>query len=335
MRRFFFLSCLLIGLAHLGGNAQAPAFPDSINNLVLPVRYPTAGTGAIPHFTKAGKGKITLILIPGLGFDETVFRDFQSANKKQYTTYAVTIPGFGRTQAPRMPPPGTSYGERTWMNSLIEGLEKLIREQKIKNPVLVGHFALGAQVAMLYALKYPNQVKGLICIGAPGKFIPIQNGKPMLYSAENRVKGVDQFSAKFFQKMTKQYWDNGNYLPDIYSMDSVAGKSYWKQVAETPMPVIVRYLLEYQTCDILTELSMLNVPIMILRPGFRPDLLDTPENPNTNYIKPQFIESWEMLRTNPKVQIVDIPRSGSFTWHDKPQETDAAIKGFLGKVKKK
>lgn len=335
MNRLLYLSCLLLGLAHLGGNAQAPAFPDSINNLVLPVRYPTAGTGAVPHFTKVGKGKTTLILIPGLGFDESVFRDFQSANKKQYTTYAVTIPGFGRTQAPRMPAAGTSYGERTWMNSVIEGLEKLIRDQKIKNPVLVGHFALGAHVAMVYALKYPSQVKGLIFIGAPGKFIPIQNGKPIYYSAENRIKGVDQFSARFFQKMTKQYWDDGNYLPDLYSADSVAARAYWKQVAETPMPVIVRYLLEYQTCDLLTELSMLNVPILILRPGFRPGLLDTPENPNTNYIRPQFIESWEMLRTNPKVSIVDVPGSGCFLWRDKPAENNEAIKGFLGRLKKK
>ncbi len=97
------LQLLILLLCSVIGNAQAiDSKRDSvINNLVHTPGYRTSELGAIPTFVKLGRGKQTLILLPGLGFDASVFKDFMETNKKEYTMYAITIPGFGNT--PRLP----------------------------------------------------------------------------------------------------------------------------------------------------------------------------------------------------------------------------------------
>ncbi|MEJ0033367.1 MAG: hypothetical protein WDO15_24870 [Bacteroidota bacterium] len=71
------------------------------------------------------KNKPALILIPGIGFDSSVFSDFVERNKKSYTMYTVTIPGYGNTAAPAMPDSAhASYGKQYWTNSAIEDIRK-------------------------------------------------------------------------------------------------------------------------------------------------------------------------------------------------------------------
>src|SRR5882757_6626597 len=97
-------------LAAMTGFAQTGApGKDSINNLVLAPGYTTTEWSAVPAYIKSGTGKQALILVPGMGFDGSVFADFMKANQKKYMMYAITIPGYGNTKAPPMPVTDTSY----------------------------------------------------------------------------------------------------------------------------------------------------------------------------------------------------------------------------------
>jgi pimeloyl-ACP methyl ester carboxylesterase len=97
------------------------AHDTTVNNLVHKPGYKTCELGSIPKYIKTGKGTQTLILIPGLGFDASVFKDFMAANKDVYTMYAITIPGYGKTNAPPMPPDSTSYGMQSWNQGVVAG----------------------------------------------------------------------------------------------------------------------------------------------------------------------------------------------------------------------
>ena len=101
-----------------------------------------------------------MILVPGIGFDASIFSDFMAANINKYTMYAVTAPGYGETNAPPMPATDTSYGKQYWNKGFIKGIIKLIEKEKLEKPIVVGHFTQGAQVALRIAIDYPDKTSG-------------------------------------------------------------------------------------------------------------------------------------------------------------------------------
>lgn len=303
--------------------------PDTtINNLVHTPGYETSEYGDIPEYIRSGNGARTLILIPGWGFDASVFRDFMAANNDNYTMYAITIPGFGKTKAPPMPPEGASYGEQSWNKGVIMGILKLIDKEKLQKPVIVGHFTLGTQLALRIAIDYPEKVGGVIIIGGQAKFIGVINGKTADYPLDKLILSADTYTGpKWFKHISKEDFDKGNYVPGTYSLDSLKATRLWQQSATVPLPVMVRYLCEYIASDLKAELDKIKCPVMILRAMFNDDLLQASAN---SYLRIQFIDTWEDASVrNPLVQVKDIPRAGTFIWKDKPDEVYSLINKFL------
>ncbi|MCK4964895.1 MAG: alpha/beta hydrolase, partial [Dehalococcoidia bacterium] len=61
--------------------------------------------------------------------------------------------------------PGHPEGEqRTSVDGYVEWLRGYVQDRGYSDVVLVGH-SLGSAIAQLYALKYPEDLKGLILIG--------------------------------------------------------------------------------------------------------------------------------------------------------------------------
>lgn len=304
-----------------------------INNLVHTPGYKTGEWGAIPQYIKAGKGKQTLILIPGWGFNASVFKDFMDANKANYTMYAVTIPGFGNTSAPAMPTgKDTSYGEQYWNKSFIAGLFKLFEKEKITKPVIAGHFTQGTQLALRIAVDYPDKVSGVIILGGQARFIGFMNGQVMELPLSRMIKGTDMLTAPLmFKKTSKKDWDEGNYAPEIYSLDSVTAKKLWQQSAKNPVPVMVRYLMEFHASDLKAELPNIKCPVLVLRPMFTKEILDAT---STIYAKLQYVDTWNSANEkNPLIQVKDIQNAATFLWKDKPAEVKKAIKEFVSLIK--
>ncbi len=308
----------------------------TLNNLVLPPDYQTIEYNSVPYYEKMGRGKTTLILIPGLGFDGSVFKDFVAANKKRYTMYVVTLPGFGKTKAPAAPKEGTSLGEYTWSKSAAEGIVKLMDKEKLIQPVLVGNHTLSAQIVLRIASTYPDKVGKVVILGSPAKFVLIQNNKPVEYPLKSRIAYQDKVIAPTFYKfVTRETWNQNNYIREIYVLkNGRQADELWKQVASVPLPVMVRYLMEFQVTDPLMDIDRIQCPVLVLRPGFRQDWIEDSQNGSFNFIKPQFIDGWDKLREkNSKIEIVDIPDSGVFVWKDQPEKTYEYLLEFLKRSK--
>ncbi len=330
-----FPGLLLLVFAFYSSLAQSNGVKNDsakINNLLLPPDYKCSLTGAIPQYSKAGKGSQTLIVIPGLGFDNSIFDDFIEVNQKHYIIYCITIPGYGNTQAPALPPDGTSFGEQTWNKSILEGIEKLITQQKVKKAIIVGHFVQGAQLALRMAIDFPELVSGVIILGGPAKFVLINNGKPVEYPLASSISYIDKVIApNWFRSMSKSGYDKGNYLPEIYSLDSVIANSLWEQSASVPLPVSVHALCEFLASDITLEAEKIKCPVLVLRPSFNDRIL---QNPINNYLVPQFISSWDKAALkNPLITIKDIQGTATCSWKDKPDEVNTAIGLFIQNLK--
>ena len=303
---------------------------SNVNNLIHPAAYQASEYGAIPPYVKAGYARQALILIPGLGFDGSVFNDFMNANKDNYTMFAVTIPGYGNSKAPLMPLTDTSYGDQKWNLGVIEGLLKLIEKEKLQRPVIVGHFVQGTQLALRMAIDHPDKVGGIIILGGPAKFIYLEKGEPKLYPLKSMVSYTDKYTAPlWFKAISHKSFNEGNYRPEIYSLDSIKGEILWQQVAAVDLPVMVRYLCEFFASDITLELDKIKCPVLILRATFNEKVLEAPIN---IYVRPQFIDSWnEATLKNKLIRVKDIPGAAGFVWKDQPGKVYAEIKYFLDK----
>jgi len=321
---FIFLRCATTVYGQASNN-----IPDTtINNLVLPSGYEPSEYGAIPEYVKVGDGKPRLIFIPGVGFDASVFDDFMDANRHSYTMYAITIPGYGKTMAPPMPLAGTSYGDQSWNRGLLEGLEKLIEKEQIQKPVIVGHFTQGVQLALRMAIDYPEKVGGVILMGGQAKFIADVEGVAKEYSLKGMIEYTDKYTSQnWFRHMRRKDFDDGNYPPELYSLDSATGAKSWKQVAEVPISVLVRYLCEFFASDIKTELAKITCPVLVLRPTFNDEVLEAPGN---SYIRHQFIDTWnDVSERNPLIQVKEIEGAACSLWKDKPNEVYREIRKFV------
>lgn len=329
MKKFFvapFMLALSIGVCAAQTNSLQSDL--SIDNLVHAQGYTTSEFGTIPHFVKKGMGKKVLILIPGWGFDGSVFNDFVDANKNNYTMYVVTIPGYGKTFAPPMPPAGTSYAELTWSKSFLSGLAKLIEKEKLHKPIIGGHFNQGSQLTLRFAIDYPDKIGGAIILGGPPKLVSVRNGVMREFPLDSMKLLTDNFLAqKWFKPIKKSAFDAGNYLPEVYSLDSVKGKKLWEESAAVPLPVMIRYLCELWTMDLLLETVKIPCPVLVLRPTFTKPMLETPVN---NYLQPQFIDLWDRTHSkNGAIVVKDVPAAATFVWKDNPAFVYKEIKNFM------
>ncbi|MEW5797842.1 MAG: alpha/beta hydrolase [Bacteroidota bacterium] len=329
MKRSFATAFILtLSVCMCAAQTSTPQPDSSINNLVHTLGYTAAEFGAIPQFVKTGTGKKVLILIPGWGFDGSVFNDFVDANKNNYTMYVVTIPGYGKTFAPPMPPAGTSYAELTWSKSFLSGLAKLIEKEKLHKPIIAGHFNQGSQLTLRFAIDHPNKIGGAIILGGPPKLVSVRNGVMREFPLDSMKLLTDNFLAqKWFKPIKKSAFDAGNYLPEVYSLDSIKGKKLWEESATVPLSVMIRYLCELWTMDLLLETEKILCPVLVLRPTFTKPMLETPVN---NYLQPQFIDLWDRARSkNSAIVVKDVAAAATFVWKDNPSFVYKEIKNFM------
>ena len=332
---------IMLGLIHCG---PAPAQTaqteldrsrqdDSLNNLALPADYKTGKQGELGAVKKAGSGKQTLILIAGWGFGAEVFDNFIRANSKNYTIYAVTPAGFGGTAAPPVPAAGIKYSENTWTGGIVTGILNLIEKEKLEKPVIAGHFVTGSQAALDLALYHPDKIgKVIIMGGMPLRYLGAGpdtiSGKERVISLEKREAFTRWYADNWFKTVTKNTWDKGNHQPAEYSAGPATGQKLFDLSAKVPVPVMVRYLLEFHAYDISAHYAEIKVPVLILLPSFSDSFLKEPQDslggPRTReWMKNYFLECWNGMRDskNPLIAFQTIPHTHLFLWYDNPKDT--------------
>ena len=305
---------------------------STLNNLVDPPGYITAKLGTLRGVVQAGKGTQAMILIPGLGFGGDVFDEFMKRFSDKYRMYAVTLPGFGQTAAPPCPSESTSFGEQTWTSAALGAIEQFMVENKIEKPILVGHWLTGTQLALRLALKYPDNTKAVLILGgALRMYVSDTNYAKFYTTPEKRVAAVDEYLApKWFKTVTRETWDDNNFLPQDYAVNPVLGLRLWREAAAPLLHVWVRYLCEFDAQDMSDELRKLRVPTLILEPG-----LEGLQGDQTgNYMYDYCRRSWEGSVENvSSITVKTIPNSRACLWLDQPDAVNAAVTDFLKGMK--
>lgn len=309
--------------------AQSGAFEQdsTLDNLRHPPGYVTAPLGTLGQVVRRGSGPVDVLIIAGWGFGAEQFERFMQANTSKYRMVAVTLPGFAGTPAPPMPPAGTSYGDATWTRAAQDALVRLLKTEGLHRPVVLGHFIVGTQLALRLALDHPELVGGVVIVGGePMRFLPSRRDStwktPM--PRDERVAGIDTLLApRWFRTVTRRTWNANNYAAPQYARDSLRAAELWKQSADVPLPVMIRYLCEYYAMDLREEFPRLVVETRVLVPDFSPEILSDPAQ---SYVKGLFWDSWENVRgTNPRIDIRRVADSRIFVADDRPDVVRDAI----------
>ncbi len=305
---------------------------STLNNLVTPAGYKTGALGELGDVRKVGSGKPAMILIPGLGFGARVFDEFVEMFSAEYTIYAVTLPGFGGTAAPPTPPEGTSFGEQTWNTAAYRAMEKLLVTEKIERPIIVGHWLTGTTLALKLALNHPEKIRGVVLLSGAPCFMSTDTTRMKYHPPLDRLTMVaDKYMAPmWFKTVTRETWDDNNFLPSDYAANPVRALRLWRWAAEPELHVWVRYLIEFNAQDVTLDLDSLSVPTLLLKPGLEGVYYD----PGQDYMTLFCHTSWEAaLARGVKMEVKTIPDSRICMWFDQPEQVASAIREFVARTK--
>jgi pimeloyl-ACP methyl ester carboxylesterase len=301
---------------------------STLNNLVEPPGYATAKPGSLASVARSGKGDRPMILIPGLGFGGGIFDEFAAGFLDEYRIYSVTLPGFAGSPAPPSPGEQTSFGEQTWTNGALQAIESLIEDEDMQEVVVVGHWLTGTQLALRLALNHPDKVSAVVILSGSTRMVVTDPTYAALYATpEKRVSSVDRFLApRWFKTVTRETWDDNNFLPGDYAVHPVLGLRLWREAARPLLHVWVRYLCEFNAQDISVELKNLKVPTLVVKPG----LEDLWYQTGQNYMEGYCHASWNGAEEqNPLITLITIPRSRVCMWMDQPEEVNRVVTAFL------
>jgi pimeloyl-ACP methyl ester carboxylesterase len=297
-----------------------------LNNLVHAEGYETGPPDAFGHVEKRGTGPVPMVLVPGGGFGWEVFESFMKRHEAEYTMYAVSLAGMGHTPAPPMPPEGTSYGEQTWIRGAIRALLALIENERLDRPLLVVHFLEGSHIGLRMAIDHPDRIRGAVLVSGSAKFV--QPGRD--FTREERIRFMDERMAPtWFKTVTLRTWNDNNFPPSSYSRDPELGARLFAQVSDLPLPVVIRYLLEFHAADLAMEFADIKAPLLLLSPGF-PEAMLTDEA--TKWLPYFFVDGWKGVEQNPLVERVILDDARILAWLDQPERVDREIDRFLGAV---
>jgi N-formylmaleamate deformylase len=110
--------------------------------------------------TKTGSGR-PMILIPGLFCSGKVWDETVNHFKDRYTCYEITLPGFAGQPA---------IQSDSLLKTIAGQLADFIKQNKLKNPVIVGH-SLGGFIGLQIGSMYPDLVGELVIVSS-APFLP-------------------------------------------------------------------------------------------------------------------------------------------------------------------
>jgi len=201
-------------------------------------------------------------------------------------SHAVSLPGHPRGQT------------RKSVDECVDWLKKYIKGRGFKEVVLAGH-SLGGAIVMMYALKYPQEVKGILVIGSGAR---LKVHPVFLTPCEEAIKGNPR---EWYQMVEEMYRST----PEDYKREMVE-----KQKAIGPA-VMLNDFLCCDKFDVVNRVHEIRLPALIICGEL--DVM-TPVK-YANYLGDKM--------TNSKVVIV--PQTGHFVLAEKPEVVNKAIEDFL------
>ena len=183
----------------------------------------------------------------------------------------------------------------------VEWLDEYILGKGFRDVVLAGH-SFGGAIALMYALRYPQELRGVIIIGSGAR---LRVHPRYLAPCEEAIKGNTQKWHEFVEEMYRQ-------TPEDYKREMIE-----KQKAIGPA-VMLNDFLCCDKFDAMDRVHETKVPTLII--CGESDVM-TPVK-FANYLGAKIANS----------RVVVVPQSGHFVFAEKPEAVNKAIQDFIHEI---
>ena len=295
-----FLSFLLSVMINLASQQ-----PDTLTFQQVPYLYETESfvfdSIKVAYIDK-GQGE-PLLFIHGVGSDLSQWDRNYPDLAKMYRILGVDLPGFGKSDKPRI-----DYT----LDFYCAVIDTLLRERGIKRVNLVGH-SFGGHLAVYFSLHRAERVKNLILVDAAGiqEFTPQQRQFILSQYDVQKLSNPNPNELRFGLQMGFVKWE------DTYE------KTVQERIALSKSPEYRDYAFAVNKCviamldkNVTTELPNLKVPTLIIW-GAK-DALVSPRVAQ---------EAHELIEGS---ELAIIPECGHFPMIEKSGEFNRIIDTFLG-----
>lgn len=264
-------------------------------------------------FVELGQGNQTLLFVHGMGHTHLSWVKNLPELAQKYRCIAIDLPGYGHS----MDNAACAYG----MQCYAEVLAHFIKERDLGKVTLVGH-SMGGQVALTFALKYPQMLHKLVLCASAG-FEVFQPWEKAMY--RNALLFMDLVTDE--EKSLKQVLENSfyhhmpqgaqEYLQKLVNLMRQKDKKRYRKIIEQS----IAGMLDEPVFERLNEI---NLPVLLLfgnQDGFIPNRMIHP-------VTTQSIAE-EAVKKLPDAQLTIIPFCGHFLQWEKAPNVNAAIQEFL------
>jgi pimeloyl-ACP methyl ester carboxylesterase len=237
--------------------------------------------------------KKTLVLIHGLASNAGYFREIIPLVSNEFRVIVVDLPGYGKSEKGDFP-----YGIKWYA----EQVRKLIKHLELKNVYLSGH-SMGGQIAITYALNWPDELNKLILLSPAGvePFLPGE-GKWLsnVITMTSIIKATDE---QIRVNLARNFYEwNDTYEWMVEERVRLAkSKDEFKEFAYTVDRCVDAMIDEPTTAS----LGKLTVPVSIIY-GKHDGLIPNP------YLHPGFTSEVfaKVKDVLPNVNLIEIPKAG-------------------------
>ncbi|WP_284463225.1 alpha/beta hydrolase [Chryseobacterium sp.] len=198
---------------------------------------------------KTGKGKQSLLFIPGFASSGEVWNETTAKFEKDFTCYTLTMAGFAGAK------PEADPTFKDWE----KGIAAYIKDHKIQKPVIIGH-SMGGGLALAIAADYPELVGKIIIVDTLPCLAAISN--PAFTSKENNDCSamISTFTAmpdEQFKKMQNQ--SIPRLLADTSMQDTVIG---WSMKSDRK--TFAKMFCDFSNTDLRETIKNIQCPSLIL-----------------------------------------------------------------------
>lgn len=216
---------------------------------------------------KTGKGKQSIIFIPGFASSGEVWNETRADFEKDFTCYTLTMAGFAGVK----PQPNPSF--ENWKNEIAA----YIKENKIEKPILVGH-SMGGGLALAIASDYPELIGKIVVVDALPCLTALSD--PNFKSKENNdcsstVNQMTAMNEKQFYDMQKQTMPR--LLADASKLEMVVDWS-----VKSDRKTFARMYCDFFNTDLRDKIAAVKCPSLILLESYFINLKPTIESQYKN-----------------------------------------------------
>ncbi|MCC5637928.1 alpha/beta hydrolase [Nostoc sp. CHAB 5844] len=201
-------------------------------------------------WSEAGQG-IPVVLLHGAWNDSSQWSNVMEKLAQNFHCFAPDLLGFGESDKPKI---------HHSIDLQVESIAELLQALRLERVYLVGH-SVGGWIVASYALKYPEQVEGLVLLAPEGVTIEQQEKRWQEMRKLVELSPLFVKILKFLRPLTKMLGWQEKIEQDLEQ------RQIWLQY-----PTACQLLFQRQTPEIKAELlqdklHLIEVPVLILQGG--------------------------------------------------------------------